>query len=126
MIELGGALNSLVWSPDAKRLAAATDDRAIRVYDAGTGRVLQVLAGHKRLLTAVAYAPDGQTLASTDGRTIKLWHAATGREMLTIYRDPKIGDAVQWLECTRDGLRLLASDAGGRVQIFLAAPANAL
>jgi hypothetical protein len=50
----------------------------------------------------------------------------TGRQLLTIYRDMKIGEDVRWLAFTHDGTRLLAADEGGRVQIFLAPPLEEL
>jgi WD40 repeat protein len=120
--KLVGELSSLAWSPDGGQLALAGENRTIRICDPVSGQELQTLIGHKRLITALAYSPDGRTLASADGRTIKLWHAATGREMLTIHRDLKIGETVQWLDFTPDGNRLLAGDAGGRVMVFAATP----
>jgi len=101
-------------------------DHTIQLCDPGRDRSSGVLAGHKRRILSLAYSPDGQTLASTDGPTIKLWHVATGREMLTVYRDVKIGEPVQWLAFTRDGLNLLAADATGQVQIYFAPPLDQL
>jgi WD40 repeat protein len=123
-IELTSPLTSIAWSPDATELAAVGEDRTIAVHEASSGWRLNSLTGHKHTLAALAYAPDGRTIASADGRTIKLWHAHTGREMLTIHRDLKIGQPIQWLEFTRNGVQLLAGDAGGRVQVFAAPPSR--
>jgi WD40 repeat protein len=126
-VEAGGTIdiqplvNAFAWSPDGSSLAAACDDHTVQLWDARTRRLIRTLAGHKRGVTAVAFSPDGRTLASGDGRTIKLWQASTGREMLTVSREIKLGDPLRWLAFTRDGARLLAADEGGRIQFFVAA-----
>src|SRR5262249_55295271 len=101
-------------------------DHTLQLWDARAHLLLHTLEGHKLALAAVAFAPDGRTLASGDGRTIKLWHTVTGREMLTLYRDIRIGDPLRWLAFTRDGTFLLAADQGGRVQFFRAPPQDQL
>src|SRR6516164_5885855 len=43
-----------------------------------------ILAGHKSVVTSVAFSSDGTTLASSsDDRTVKLWDLATGKNILT-------------------------------------------
>ena len=40
------------------------------------------LAGHKSYIHAVAFSPDGSTIASASGdNTIKLWNSQTGKEL---------------------------------------------
>jgi len=115
-------VNGFAWSPDGSSLVAACEDHALQEWRVRDLRLTRTLTGHKRGVTAVACSPDGRTLASGDGRTIKLWQAATGREMITVYREIKLGDPLRWLAFTADGARLLAGDEGGRVQVFLGPP----
>lgn len=61
------ALHGLDWSPDGAYVAAGAADRHIYVFRASDGSVLDRLDGHGEKVTAVAFAPDGRTLASTAG-----------------------------------------------------------
>lgn len=73
-------VNGLAFTTDGGRLAVATD-RAVRVYDAGTGEALHELPGAYRM----ALSGDGRTLVSgdTDGE-IRIWDVPTGKERARI------------------------------------------
>jgi WD40 repeat protein len=50
---------------------------------------VRVLRGHKGRVCALAYAPDGRTLASGgNDRRVRLWDAATGSERLALQGHP--------------------------------------
>ncbi|MFN9273818.1 MAG: protein kinase domain-containing protein [Planctomycetia bacterium] len=65
------------WSPDSSRLAAASADGGVHLWDAASGQQLMVLRGHADEVWAVAFAPDGATLCSgSDDRTTRMWGLA--------------------------------------------------
>ena len=78
----GGPIYDLVFSPDSKRIATASEDGTARLWDAATGKETAVLRGHAVKVLCVVFRPDGGRVltASADG-TIRQWDPATGREV---------------------------------------------
>jgi WD40 repeat protein len=73
-----GAIKSLVYLPDGKRVVSASEDGAVRIWDAATGASLNVLHGHNGEVTGLAIYPNGSLLASCgrDGTPSSLGHGA--------------------------------------------------
>jgi WD40 repeat protein len=67
MMPKPGSLNGLAWHPGSRWLAAGGSDDRIYVYDTQANVPYDVLEGHDDLVTALAWSPDGATLASTAG-----------------------------------------------------------
>ncbi|KAJ3514875.1 hypothetical protein NMY22_g14600 [Coprinellus aureogranulatus] len=69
-------------SPDGARIATASEDQAVRVWDAKTGEVERVLAGHTGLIRSVAFSSDKKHIVSgSEDRTLRIWDAKTGEEI---------------------------------------------
>ena len=110
------AVYAVSWSADDRRLASASLDHSIRLWDAETGREIATLRGHTNWVEALSWSPDDRRLASGshDG-TIKLWDAGTGREIRTIpewRRLPVL--AVSWSARTVAGSPVPTSGRGRR------------
>jgi WD40 repeat protein len=69
-------------------LASVGTDTTARLWDVATGKELAALPGHATAVSAVAFAPDGRTLATGDrGGVVKLWDVAAGEEQATLMSD---------------------------------------
>jgi WD40 repeat protein/predicted Ser/Thr protein kinase len=91
------------------------------VWDASLKREM-LLRGHLDLVNALAFAPDGRTLASggVDG-LLKLWHLPTQRDVTTLLR-LNLNDQLNYLAFSRDGNWLGGADKNGVLYLFHAPP----
>jgi WD40 repeat protein len=78
-------VNSVVFSHDSTRLASASWDRTVKIWDANSGMCLQTLEGHSSTVSSVVFSHDSMRLASAshDG-TVKIWDASSGLCLQTL------------------------------------------
>jgi WD40 repeat protein len=75
-------VTAVAVSPDGKRIATASADGLVRVWDAETFRPITSPKGHTAAVRRVEVSADGRTAltAAPDG-TVRLWDLGTGREL---------------------------------------------
>ena len=101
---------ALAFAPDGKALAATADWKAL-TFDIERKQERHSLAGHKGIISALAYTPDGRYLMTGSwDKTVKFWDAGTGQEVASF--EWPVG-RVCAVAFAPDGLRAaVAGDAG--------------
>ncbi len=106
---------ALSWSPDRRRLAFASRERVVRIYETERLELVDLLAGHGGLVTAVAWSPDGTRIASgSEDGTMRLW-GADGTPGPVLNGHTKRITAVAW---SRDGSHLASASSDARARIW--------
>jgi WD40 repeat protein len=101
---------SVAFKPDGKRLASASLDQTVKVWDAQTAQEILTLKGHTDYVQSVAFSPDGKRLASASAdKTVKVWDAQTGQQALSLKGYTGFVSSVAF---SPDGKRLASGGSG--------------
>ena len=100
----GAPVTSCAWSADGRRLASASYDNTVRVWDAESGKCLRTLEGHANRVTSCAWSADGRRLASaSEDNTVRVWDAESGKCLRTLEGHADWVTSCAW---SADGRRL--------------------
>jgi RNA polymerase sigma factor (sigma-70 family) len=115
-LERSGYYYGFVLSPDGRTLAAGGQDGAVLLWDAATGNLIRSLTAGQKFVTAVAFSPDGRTLAWSEAdpvgasAPIRVWDLVTGKEVCRLRGH---GFWTDKLAFSVDGGRIYAGVRGG-------------
>ncbi|MBC8029188.1 MAG: AAA-like domain-containing protein [Pyrinomonadaceae bacterium] len=133
-------INRIVFSPDARYLATASDDFTARVWEIETAREVAHII-HEGEVTDLAFSPDGRYLATASAdATARVWDWVSAREISRMIHQKRVnsvafspeGDAVAtagednlaqiWDVSAGTDFLNFGSKVTGREQIFMISP----
>ncbi len=127
-----GMVHSLAFSPDGQTLASGSFDKTVRLWNVSTAlnagltdpaAAPVILTGHEDRVRAVAFSPDGQTLASgSNDSTVRLWNLrdpTAAPAILTWYEDDVFAVAF-----SSDGQTLASGSNDSTVRLWLCSTAQ--
>jgi WD40 repeat protein len=110
------SVSSVAFSHDSTRLASASDDRTVKIWDASSGACLQTLKGHVSHVMSVAFSHDSTRLASaSSNRIVKIWDASSGACLQTLKDHSKSISSVAF---SHNSTRLASSSDDSTVKIW--------
>jgi WD40 repeat protein len=75
------------FSPDGSRLATASSDHVVRLWDPASGQEMTRMP-HDNMVTMIAFSPDAGRLATASSdHVVRLWDPASGQEMTRMPHD---------------------------------------
>ena len=110
------SIDTLIYSPDGKRLSTRGGDNNVCLWDANTGEFLNILKGDTTTdVSSIDFLKDGKTLAiaSSDG-TVRLWNADATEKTKTFKWDKPLDTAL----CSPAGRTYACAGDDGAVLLF--------
>ena len=106
----------VAFSSDGARIASASRDETVKLWDVATGHLIRTFEGHTSHVNAVAFSHDGAAVlsgsgnqytsgATEDDRTLRLWNVTTG-QLIRIFEGHT--SSVNSVAFSPDGTRVLS------------------
>ncbi len=126
----GHNIQTVAFAPDGKTVVSSGSDHFVRQWDLATGRQVGAFGQSEdrnkpyaatRWLHAVAFAPDGKTLATGDHNpgwnvsTVRIWSVADGSQLKMLQGHT---DGVVCVAYSPDGKTLASASADGSIRLW--------
>ena len=109
-------VNAVAFSSDGTRIASGSQDGLVRVWDASTGKLQNVLHGHTQPIVSVAFSRDGTRIISgSDDSLVRVWNVSTGEAQHVLEGHT---DQVTSVAFSSDGTRIVSGSRDVVVRVW--------
>lgn len=114
-LEHSARIDSMAFSPDGRTLATRDEDNALQLWSIAAGQLLHSTGKQPAGANSIAFSSDGTHLATAGEVSVNLWSTSDYqvRRILKAQASP-FTEAI----FTRDGQRVVASNAAGRLFVW--------
>ena len=124
------SVNGMSYSPDGLRLASASKDGTVKIWELGNGRELITYRGHAEQIDdpskeanvlkvgGVAFHPQGKVIASVGGTQLHLWEPDTGKKIKVLATIEKSDKPLKCLAFSPDGKSIAVGGDDGILRVF--------
>jgi WD40 repeat protein len=93
----GRGLTHIAWSPNGRRVAAATFDGDLRMWNVEGDEPPQSIAAHHGQMAECCWSADGKRLASGgEDNLVRIWNAETGQQLNRLPGHRAMVSSVDW------------------------------
>jgi WD40 repeat protein len=122
-----GWVRAIAWSPDGRRIASTSEDKAVQIWEVAKGKQIATYHGHADWVGIVMWSPDSKRIVSASkDNIVQVWSTehvpvinSTRPQLqgsvLTFHAHTDSVFAVVWLP---DGKHIACASGDGSVQIW--------
>ncbi|BCG02019.1 hypothetical protein PPGU19_065870 (plasmid) [Paraburkholderia sp. PGU19] len=107
-------VSALSFSPEGNLVAVGEETGTVEVWGVDPRKALSFFNAYNEAVTALAFSPDGRTLASGGGGTVKLYGMASLRELITLAHDPSPTSEIHGFQGKEDTVLAIYFAPNGR------------
>jgi WD40 repeat protein len=106
----------LAFSPDGELLATTSNDKTVKLWEVGSGRMVNTLKGHSDIVNGVGWSAKGNLLATAASDGVIIWEVPSGRIVHRLVEDYPV--QVNSVAFDPEGTSLASADEDGTVTIW--------
>jgi WD40 repeat protein/energy-coupling factor transporter ATP-binding protein EcfA2 len=108
-------IRQLIFSPDEQRLMGVGDDAVVRLWDAASGQLLQVLKKQQAAVRQAQFSADGQRIVTAGAdQTLRIWETASGLLLKTLPQRNQINS----VSFSPDGNQIVTASGDGTTSVI--------
>lgn len=117
-------VTSVAWSPDSQKIASASYDKTVQIWEASTGKLLLSYRNHSDQIFDVAWSPNGRYVASAGhDQTVQVWDPITGKPVNNYRGHNGRITSISW---SPDSQKIASASDDMTVQVWEAATGRSL